>query len=276
MLLGEPPRSGGDISFQLLGIPVRVHPFFWLIAVMLGVGKDTQMSDLLIWVVAVFISVLVHEMGHALTMRAYGIWPRVTLYGLGGLASYDPADARRVNSLGQVLISFAGPGSQFLLAAVLTAIVRAAGYKIVLVNLGPIYFFIPAAGEVIVSGGLTELIFNLIFVSVFWGVLNLIPVYPLDGGQISREPLSCSQPTKRITQSLQLSIVAAIAMVVVGVSLQSPFMAILFGFLGSAAIRCFRPIGISGVGRRNTTAVAADFRRRYCHRFLFQRRKATA
>lgn len=232
MLLGEPPRSGGDINFQLLGIPVRVHPFFWLIAVMLGVGKDTQMSDLLIWVVAVFISVLVHEMGHALTMRAYGIWPRVTLYGLGGLASYDPADARRVNSLGQVLISFAGPGSQFLLAAAITGIIFAAGYGIVLVNLGPIYFFIPASSEVIVSGGLTELIFNLIFVSVFWGVLNLIPVYPLDGGQISRELFLAVSPQNGITQSLQLSIVAAIAMVVVGVSLQSLFMAILFGFLG--------------------------------------------
>lgn len=231
MLLGEPPRSGGDLNFQLLGIPVRVHPFFWLIAVMLGLGKDTQMSDMLIWVVAVFLSVLIHEMGHALTMRAYGIWPRITLYGLGGVASYDPADARRVNSLGQVLISFAGPGSQFLLAAALTGIIFAAGYGIVLAHIGPIYFFIPASGEVIVSGGLTDLIFNLILVSVLWGALNLIPVYPLDGGQIARELFLAANPRNGISQSLTLSVVAAVAMAVVGLVQQSLFMAILFGFL---------------------------------------------
>lgn len=231
MLLGEPPRSGGDLNFQLFGIPVRVHPFFWLIAVMLGIRGTEEVADLLIWVVAVFVSVLVHEMGHALTMRAYGIWPWVTLYGLGGVASYDPADARRVNSFGQVLISFAGPGSQFLLTAVLAGTLYLAGYSLALVHIGPIYFFLPHGGEIIVSGGLTDLLNNLILVSVFWGILNLIPVYPLDGGQIAREIFVAASPRNGISHSLNLSIGAAACMAVVGLSWRSPFMAILFGFL---------------------------------------------
>ena len=232
MLLGEPPRSGGDLNFQLFGIPVRVHPFFWLIAVMLGIwGQETKVPELLIWVVAVFVSVLVHEMGHALTMRAYGIWPWVTLYGLGGVASYDPADARRVNSFGQVLISFAGPGAQFLLTAVLAGTLYLAGYSIVLVHIGPIYFFMPDGGEIIVSVGLTDLLNNLIIVSVFWGVLNLIPVYPLDGGQIAREISVAMSPKNGISHSLNLSIGAGACMVVVGLKMQAFFLAILFGFL---------------------------------------------
>ena len=72
MLLGEPPRTGGDLNFQLFGIPVRVHPLFWLIAVLLGISGDPQPAEILLWVVAVFVSILVHELGHALTMRAFG------------------------------------------------------------------------------------------------------------------------------------------------------------------------------------------------------------
>lgn len=231
MLLGEPPRSGGDLNFQLFGIPVRVHPFFWLIAVMLGIRGTEEISDLLIWVVAVFVSVLVHEMGHALTMRAYGIWPWITLYGLGGLASYDPADAGRVGPRGQMLISFAGPGAQFLMTAVLAGILYAAGYGLGVYHVGPIYFVMPAADEIVVSGGLTDLLRNLMLVSVFWGVLNLVPVYPLDGGQIAREFFLAASPRNGISQSLILSTVAAICMVLVGLSMGSPFMAILFGFL---------------------------------------------
>ena len=231
MLLGEPPRTGGDLNFQLLGIPVRVHPFFWLIAVMLGIRGTEEASDLLIWVLAVFVSVLIHEMGHALTMRAYGISPWVTLYGLGGLASYDPTDARRVNWLGQVLISFAGPAAQFLLAAAVMGLLLLTGYTLELWHIGPIFFFLPAGDAVVVSGPLTDLLNNLIIVSIFWGVLNLIPVYPLDGGQIAREVFVTVSPRNGIVQSLNLSIVAAVAMAVVGLSWRSPFMALLFGLL---------------------------------------------
>ena len=198
---------------------------------MLGVRGTEEPADLLIWVVAVLISVLIHEMGHALTMRAYGIRPWVTLYGLGGVASYDPADARRVNSFGQVLISSAGPGAQFLLAAIVTGSLYVAGYTLDLWHVGPIYFYLPTDNAVVVSGGLTDLLKNLIFVSILWGALNLIPVYPLDGGQIAREIFVAVSPQEGISQSLMLSVVAAVCMAVVGLYLQSFFMAILFGFL---------------------------------------------
>jgi Zn-dependent protease len=229
VLLGEPPRSGGDLNFQLFGIPVRVHPFFWLIAVMLGIRGTEEVSDLLIWVVAVFVSVLIHELGHALVMRAYGIWPWITLYSFGGLASYSPGEARHVGSFGQVLISFAGPGSQFLFVAVLAAIMKAAGYDVVVWTDGLLPLVLP--GETVVSWGLTHLLIDLMYVSVAWGVLNLMPVYPLDGGQIAREVFVAASPGNGISMSLILSIVAGAGVAFVALSQGSIFLGLMFGLL---------------------------------------------
>ena len=85
VLFSEPPRSPWDLRFWALGFPVRVHPFFWLVAALLGLG-DGRPQPVVIWVGVVFVSVLVHELGHALAAR-YFRWPAsIVLYGGGGLA----------------------------------------------------------------------------------------------------------------------------------------------------------------------------------------------
>ncbi|MDD4270017.1 MAG: site-2 protease family protein [Pirellulales bacterium] len=241
MLIGEPPRSGGDLVFALFGIPIRVHPFFWLIAVMLGIGLAPTLIELLIWMVAVFVAVLVHELGHALTMRLFGIEPWVTLYGLGGITSYNPAEANRVGTWGNVLISFAGPGMQFLLVAAIAGGLSLSGFELEIRRWGPLFFVFPV--ETVVSWGVTQLLRYTMLVCILWGAINLLPVYPLDGGQISRDVLVAADPQRGVVQSLLLSIVAAVAMVVVGVAMQNMFMILMFGFLGYgsyAAIQAYR------------------------------------
>ena len=69
---------------------------------------------MLCWVVAVFLSVLVHEMGHALAIRALGVQPWITLYGMGGLTSHRGG---RLPPKTQILVSLAGPAAGFALAA---------------------------------------------------------------------------------------------------------------------------------------------------------------
>jgi len=234
VLMGDPPPTGGDWYFRLLGIPVRVHPFFWLIALLLGLNRsDGHIAEFFLWILAVFLSVLVHEMGHALTMRAYGFQPRVTLYGLGGFASYGPGQSRDQGTVGQILISFAGPGSQFLLVAALVAILKATGHDVLIYRWGPVFFAF--TGETVVSWAITVLLDDLMLVSVFWGALNLVPVYPLDGGQIAREILVAANPREGISQSLILSMVAAVAMMLVGAQLKDLFVILLFGYLGYAS-----------------------------------------
>ena len=97
-------------------------------------------ASVLTWIVAVFLSILVHELGHALVMRAYGFRPWITLYGLGGLASYDQGHAFRSKGsgpLGQILICLAGPAAGFLLAAVLVLGLVLAGYGDEIVFVSP-------------------------------------------------------------------------------------------------------------------------------------------
>ena len=84
MLLNEPPRSQGDLNFMLLGIPIRIHWMFWLMALFLGYNSRGP-KELLVWVAALLVSILVHELGHAAVMRLYGLQPSITLYGMGGL-----------------------------------------------------------------------------------------------------------------------------------------------------------------------------------------------
>src|SRR6202011_2917389 len=110
-LIGEPPATQADLHFALFGIPVRVHPMFWLMAVLLGANMTAGRPDLMFfWVLAVFLSILVHELGHALVIRSFGSQPWITLYGMGGLASHA---ATRTDPGTHILISLAGPGAGF-------------------------------------------------------------------------------------------------------------------------------------------------------------------
>lgn len=231
MLLGEPPRTQADLNFSLLGIPVRVHPMFWLVALLLGFGARDAAS-ILIWIGAVFVGVLVHELGHALTIRAFGMYPWITLYSFGGLASYDQRSSIRsagMQPLGQVLISLAGPAAGFLLAALLLLGVWAAGYGETM-QIDVLHGHFPAV--LLPNAHLTTAANLLLFVCIAWGVLNLLPIYPLDGGQVAREVLLQLNPREGIRLSLQLSIVVAIAVAVFGLyQWRDIFIALLFGFL---------------------------------------------
>ena len=117
MLLAEPPPSQGDLHFRLLGYPVRIHPFFWLVTLFLG-DLNRDPIFVLAWVVAVLISILLHELGHAVVMRHYGYRPSIVLYSFGGLAipHSGPHGSRRPGPWGNMLISLAGPLTDLILA----------------------------------------------------------------------------------------------------------------------------------------------------------------
>ena len=91
VLLGEPPQTQFDLNFHVLGFPVRVHLFFWLAALILGGQgfRDDGGMQLLIWIGALFSSILIHELGHSLMMRRFGISSHIVLHMMGGLAIPD-------------------------------------------------------------------------------------------------------------------------------------------------------------------------------------------
>lgn len=180
-MLGVPATTEFDLRFRLLGIPVRVHPFFWVLAALLGwAGRD--FFEILIWVACVFVSILVHEFGHALAARALVRQnPLVVLYAMGGLCVYDSEDRRPWRRVGILL---AGPGAGFLLYLV------AAIFGVVVLGLLPFPVPLNSINAFVhqpprwVTVSMLEAYRNLTMINLVWGIFNLMPIFPLDGGQI--------------------------------------------------------------------------------------------
>jgi stage IV sporulation protein FB len=241
VLLAEPPQSPYDLHFSVLGIPVRVHPLFWAVALLLGLSGNQKPIDMLFWVGTVFVSILVHELGHALAARSYGWPPRITLHSFGGLASYHPTFH---NTRSQVLITAAGPGAGFLFAGLIIALVALAGHRVVF---GWHFGMLPLRYEGFESDQLNMLIADLLYVNIFWGLVNLLPVYPLDGGQISRELFALVSPADSARQSLWLSVITAAAVAVLAFTrLDDKYIALFFAYLAYTSYSTLQAIGAGG------------------------------
>ena len=210
-MLGNVAPTPFDLNFSLFGIPVRIHPFFWLFSAILGWNaRDPKV--VVLWVACVFISILIHELGHALTAQAYGWPPHIVLYSFGGYASFNPTWGYTTGRA--ILISFAGPGAGFILFGIVYGIEFLLNQRDV---------------EISHYGHVTFRFME--FINFWWGMVNLLPVYPLDGGQISRNALTHWRPHDGYDISLKLSLVVAGGMAVWLFSLGMTFNALLFASL---------------------------------------------
>jgi Zn-dependent protease len=193
-MFGPVRPSQFDLAFSLFGIPVRVVPTFWLLAVLLGWDNLNEpgigFALLLIWIAVVFVSILVHELGHALTAYLFGYPPRIMLYHFGGVAMYEPY--RDYTTGKAILITLAGPAAGFLLAG---------AAFVAMIGLG--------VADVAVAELVDEGIGMLLVVNLVWTVLNLMPVLPLDGGQVCREVCVSLNPQRGMNWALWVSIVTA-------------------------------------------------------------------
>ena len=242
-MFGIPRPTPLDFEFSLLGVPVRVSAWFWLIAAFVGwslvrhtvpdgAGGGTLAAHLLIAGVCVFGSILLHEMAHALFARLYGMRWAVILLGTGGLA-YGPRGAR-VKWWQDVVIALAGPVAQLLFAGALIAGAFAANRLA-----GPIRVDSALAGTAAEA---------LLFVNLAWPVLNLLPIFPLDGGQVLRAVLGRFLRRGGDLWTARVGLfVAAVCGALALVKLNSPFLGVLFGLL---AVRNYQAMSGPPVRRR--------------------------
>lgn len=208
-MLAAPPRTALDLNWRMFGIPVRVHPYFWVISALLGSSSsDVSFQLVIVWVLVVLGSVLLHEFGHALTARYFGARHlEIILHSWGGLAVGADAPVLRQ----RILILLAGVGAELPVGLAAAAVL----YSHVLP---------PDTPHLVVT-----LIGFIAFVNLSWALVNLLPVYPLDGGQVVVAVMHHRRPGDGFALAMRVSIGVAIA-VVVALVMHLFFAAICFAY----------------------------------------------
>jgi len=230
-MFGQVPPTNYDLRFRAFGIPVRVHPVFWLTSALLAWGSANDNTALLfVNILCIFVSILVHELGHALANKAFGFHSEIVLYFFGGYAT-----STRHSTWKDIAVSAAGPAAGFLLYAAIALPLR----------------FSPWALRFVLSGGdlLVGAIGFSLFINLVWNTLNLIPVTPLDGGQICREFCMWLNPRKGLEISLIISTLAAGGMAAWSImayvnktgvfGLDPQFLVLMFGYLAFKSYQAY-------------------------------------
>ena len=191
-MLGFAGETEFDLRFRLFEIPVRVHPMFWLSSAWM-VWDGDNIPFTLLGVLCMFISILVHELGHAAMMRRYGYPSEIVLYFLGGYAT-----ATHLSPSRNIRMSAAGPVAGLTLSALV--------YLLLLTMVeSPLQFYLDFQSP------MSQIVRVMLFVGVFVNVMNLLPCLPLDGGRIMESLITIYGKHGRANQELvlQISIVVA-------------------------------------------------------------------
>jgi len=196
---------GGDltsagVSVRAGPITVSVEPGFVLVSVLIGLATGT-VEGVIAWFLAVLVSVLVHELGHAVAFVAMGSEAKVRLYALGGLTSGRAGLSR----LRHVTVSLAGPLAGLVVLGVPAALVQDA---------------VPTLPRFI------DLVVGfVVWASIGWSLLNLLPLVHLDGGHIARELLEAGLGDRAEVVAPAVSVVTAVVAAGVAWLLDQPFLA---------------------------------------------------
>ena len=205
------------LEFTLFRIPIRVEPVFWITLGLIGfmssqgLPGDAMLLGTALFVMAGFISILIHELGHALMIKKYKLPTEIVLSSFGGYATHPAGILTRMQSF---LVTLAGPAIQL-----------AFGFTV---------FFI-ASNVKLPNSMITMFIGNLIWVSVAWAILNCVPVLPLDGGRMLEAVLGPSKIKLTITISMLVAVTACVFGFLKGQPFLGVFMA-MFAFQNYQAL----------------------------------------
>lgn len=197
------------LRFRLFNMPVTVRGSFLLIAALIGFIGVGDMRQTIAWIAIVFVSILIHELGHALTARMYGSAVAIELNGLGGLTRWSAPEGELT------------PGRRALIAAAGSATGLLFGGLVWLVasQFGP---YDPLVAWILES---------TIYVNVFWGLLNWLPIRPLDGGHLLESLLQKVAPKRaEAIARIVFTVTAALALAA-AIWFRLIFIAVLAGWL---------------------------------------------
>ncbi len=168
-------------------IPLSIHPLFWLISFFIGWMWTSTLTGALICVAVILFSVIFHEFGHALTSMLFGQKARIELAAFGG---FTYREGRKLKLWEEFLVVLNGPAAGFLLFLIAYVI-----YQNVAIESQSIAFLV-----------------KFTFVAnLFWTVINLVPVLPLDGGHLLSIILEAIFGFKGVKMAIITGLVIAVA-----------------------------------------------------------------
>ena len=164
---------------RVAGIDIYIHVTFLLLIYLVGISYWNQQGTIAAvisgvgFILAIFGCVVLHELGHSLTARRYGIRTKnISLLPIGGIASLEkmPDDPRQ-----EINVAIAGPAVNFVIALLLYLYLGFLGVQV-------------TQDEISLTGG--PFLYRLMVVNMFIGCFNLLPAFPMDGGRILRAALA--------------------------------------------------------------------------------------
>jgi Zn-dependent protease len=243
---------------RLFGIPVQVHwsfllIFVWVLIKGLGEAWDWYtIGWMMAFVLALFFCVVLHEFGHALTARRFGVGTRdIILSPIGGVARLDKLPDEPMH---EFFVAIAGPavnvGISLTLAAVPFALSRDKFYNFFSSLLFP--------NSNVFAVGLDAwdyFLFGLIGLNIVLAVFNMLPAFPMDGGRVLRALLSIRMGRLRATRlASYIGQVMAVGLVVFGIWQFSIITAIIGVFVFVMAVNEYRMVRFDGLLDNYTVA----------------------
>lgn len=214
------------LNFRIGNIPVQVHFSFFLTMLLLGSGGLQNPAAAVGWILIAFVGVLLHELGHAYAGKLFGLTPAIQLHGMGGLTSWIAG--KRIGPAKQIVVSLAGP-----LVGV------AIGLPVLLLS-----------GSWQLTPTQRSLVDAVVWVNLGWGIFNLVPILPLDGGNIMSSFFQLFSPKRGERIARYVSIFVAVTAGALAVAVHWFFPAILaalYAFQNFQAIRAGRKAEVEEV-----------------------------
>lgn len=208
-----------SLRFRFFKIPVKVHVWFLVSGFLLWqMSHDGRPETLAIWLALMFVGVLLHELGHALSGKAFGLTPNIELYGLGGVTWWS--GGRQLTPGRGMLVSAAGPAVGIVLGLACLVVRNA----------------VPPPQESLAEYAMDA----AVWINLGWGVFNLFPMLPLDGGNIMSSffQLFSKDGGRLIARIVSLAVIGVLLLL--SLAIQGWFLALFMGYFGWINIRAMK------------------------------------
>ena len=187
-------------------IPLRISPLFFLTAAIIGYMGSRSLMGTIMWIAIIFVSILVHEYGHAIAGRSFGQSPVIELTGFGGV-TYATKPKLKLSQ--EFVVVAAGPFFGFCLF-ILARLIIFSGF----IKNAPLLYMLEVTS----------------MINLFWTILNLLPVMPMDGGQLMRIVFEAVFGHKGRFGAYITSMVISLAIALGCIFISQIFISVLFFF----------------------------------------------